>query len=117
MLTAEVSRLTRVASHYAVDDPKRIASIETLQECKRRKQVFEESKAAELPYYVSAIRNAICEDSALARALSEQGRADEAMLATIRVKVMKKEIRERDIEIEDLNAQLAAGLETVGSRV
>ena len=112
VLTAEVSRLTRVASHYTVDDPKRIASIETLQECKRRKQVFEESKAAELPYYVSAIRNAICEDSALARALSEQGRADEAMLATIRVKVMKKEIREREEQMrarmEEVQAKLAA---------
>ena len=111
VLTAEVSRLTRVASNHPVDSPKRIAAIETLQDCKRRKQVFEESHAVDLPYYLSAIRNAICEDSALARALSEQeGRSEEAMLATIRVKVMKKEIREREgamrAKIEALQAKL-----------
>ena len=56
VLTQEVTRLSRVASNFAVDDLKPLEVVAQLQDAKRRKQVFEESKASELSYYLPGVR-------------------------------------------------------------
>jgi len=111
VLAGEVARLSRLAGQMDVSDPKRVEIIARFQDAKRRKQVHDESGAKDLPYYLPGLRSCISEESHLARALSEAGRGDDAMLATIRVKVMKKE--EKEIQealmkrMEEIQAKLS----------
>lgn len=106
-----MSSLLRLAGQLDVNDPKRIQVIARFQDAKHRKQVHDESGAKDLPYYLPGLRSCISEESHLARALSEAGRGDDAMLATIRIKVMKKE--EKEIQealvkrMEEIQAKLS----------